>query len=65
MGLHRIAGRLDGRNAASAAVLRSLGMRQEAHLVENEWVKGEWTDEIVYAMLRTEWQAQQETGPPG
>ena len=55
MELHRIAGRLDGRNVASAGVLRSLGMRQEAHLVENEWVKGEWTDEIVFAMLRDEW----------
>ena len=27
-------------------------MRREAHLVENEWVKGEWTDEAVYAMPR-------------
>ena len=55
LGLHRIAGRLDGRNTASAKVLAGLGMRQEAHLVENEWVKGEWTDEIVYAMLESEW----------
>jgi RimJ/RimL family protein N-acetyltransferase len=55
MKLHRMTGRLDGRNAASGKVLSGLGMRQEAHLVENEWVKGEWTDEIVYAMLRDEW----------
>jgi RimJ/RimL family protein N-acetyltransferase len=39
-----------------------LGLRQEAHLVENEWVKGEWTDEIVYAMLRDEWLARQAAG---
>jgi RimJ/RimL family protein N-acetyltransferase len=58
LGLHRIAGRLDGRNTASARVLAGLGMRQEAHLVENEWVKGEWTDEIIYAMLRSEWDAR-------
>lgn len=55
LGLHRIVGRLDGRNTASARVLEKLGMRREAHLVENELVKGEWTDEVVYAMLGSEW----------
>jgi RimJ/RimL family protein N-acetyltransferase len=58
LGLHRIVGRLDGRNTASARVLERLGMRREAHLVENEMVKGEWTDEIVYAMLEDEWRAR-------
>jgi RimJ/RimL family protein N-acetyltransferase len=57
LGLHRIVGRLDGRNAASARVLEKLGMRREAHLVENEWVKGEWTDEVIYALLAREWEA--------
>uniref|UniRef100_UPI0009EAAEA4 GNAT family N-acetyltransferase n=1 Tax=Nonomuraea pusilla TaxID=46177 RepID=UPI0009EAAEA4 len=57
LGLHRIVGRLDARNTASASVLRKLGMRQEAHLVENEVVKGEWTSEIVYAVLAREWPA--------
>ena len=55
VGLHRVVGRLDGRNSASAGLLARLGMRREAHLVENEWVKGEWTDEVVYAMLDREW----------
>ncbi|MFD1932382.1 GNAT family N-acetyltransferase [Nonomuraea mangrovi] len=57
LGLHRIVGRLDGRNTASARVLEKLGMRREAHLVENEFVKGEWSDEVVYAMLGSEWAA--------
>jgi RimJ/RimL family protein N-acetyltransferase len=61
LGLHRIVGRLDGRNTASARVLERLGMRREAHLVENECVKGEWTDEVVYAMLDREWAAQAAT----
>jgi RimJ/RimL family protein N-acetyltransferase len=52
---HRMMARLDARNGASAAVLRKLGLRQEAHLVENEWIKGEWTDELVYAVLDREW----------
>ena len=55
--LHRIIGRLDARNTASAAVLRRLGMRQEAYLRENEWFKGEWTDEIDFAILESEWRA--------
>ncbi len=53
--LHRIIGRLDARNAASAAVLGKLGMRQEAHFVRNEQIKGEWTDEVVFALLVEEW----------
>ncbi|WP_433252361.1 GNAT family N-acetyltransferase [Actinomadura nitritigenes] len=65
LGLHRIVGRLDGRNAASARVLERLGMRREAHLVQNELVKGEWTDEVVYAMLRDEWEARGSGGPGG
>jgi RimJ/RimL family protein N-acetyltransferase len=56
--LHRVIARLDSRNHPSAAVLRRLGMRHEAHLVENEWFKGEWTDEDDFALLRKEWSAQ-------
>jgi RimJ/RimL family protein N-acetyltransferase len=65
LGLHRIVGRLDGRNAASARVLERLGMRREAHLVQNEIVKGEWTDEVIYAMLRGEWEDRAAAGSPG
>ncbi|MET7335739.1 GNAT family N-acetyltransferase [Nonomuraea sp. NPDC005650] len=53
--LHRIVGRLDARNTASARVLEKLHMRREATLVDNEYVKGEWATEAVYAILRTEW----------
>ena len=56
-GLHRVYGRLEPRNAASARVLEKLGMRREAHLIENEWVKGEWQSEAVYALLAREWTA--------
>ncbi len=55
LGAHRVAGHLDSRNRASAALLERLGMRREAHLVQNEWVKGEWTDEDIYAVLASEW----------
>jgi RimJ/RimL family protein N-acetyltransferase len=55
--LHRVYARVEPRNVASARVLEKLGMRREAHLVENEFVKDEWQSELVYAMLRREWEA--------
>lgn len=57
LGLHRVVARLDARNEASARVCRRLGMRPEARLVENEWFKGEWTDEVLWAVLDREWRA--------
>lgn len=53
--MHRIVGRLDARNTASARVLERIGMRREAHFRQNEFVKGEWCDEVVYAVLASEW----------
>ncbi len=62
LGLHRVVARIDARNDPSAAVLRRLGMRQEAYLVSNEWFKGEWTDEIDFAILASEWRSARPTG---
>ncbi|GII61376.1 N-acetyltransferase [Sphaerisporangium krabiense] len=61
LGLHRIYGRCEARNTPSARLLERLGMRREAHLVENELFKGEWSDELVYAMLRREWNPPEES----
>ena len=55
LGLHRIIARLDARNDGSVKLLNRLGLRQEAHFVRNEYLKGEWTDELVFAMLFDEW----------
>ena len=57
LGLHRVYGRLEPRNVASARVLEKLGMRREALLVENEWINGEWQSEAIYALLDREWEA--------
>ena len=65
LGLHRVVGRLEPRNVGSARVLEKLGMRREAHLVENEWVKGEWQSELVYALLANEWSAGSAGTPAG
>ena len=58
VGLHRVYGRTDARNEASAGLMRRLGMRQEAHLRDNEIFKGEWSDELVFAILEDEWKAR-------
>ncbi|MFD1715350.1 GNAT family N-acetyltransferase [Amnibacterium flavum] len=57
LGLHRVIGRLDPRNTASARVLERLGMRREADFVEDFFADGEWSDTAVYAILDREWRA--------
>ncbi len=58
LGLHRVVARIDARNDASAKLAERLGLRREAHFVSNEMFKGEWTDEVVYAMLADDWRSQ-------
>jgi len=55
-GLRRVVARIDSENAASARLAERLGMRLEAHLVENDWYKGRWADELDFAILSREWQ---------
>jgi RimJ/RimL family protein N-acetyltransferase len=57
-GKHRVHAGCDARNAASAAVLERIGMRREGWLRESSWFKGEWTDDLLYAMLDREWTAR-------
>jgi RimJ/RimL family protein N-acetyltransferase len=57
LGLHRIFADCDPRNVASVRVAERLGMRREAHFVENLWCKGEWCDTYIFALLRREWTA--------
>lgn len=64
VGLHRVSGRCDARNTASAAVMQRLGMRQEAHLVHNEWFKGAWGDALVFAVLDDEWRKLRSRSAP-
>lgn len=55
LGLHRVIGRCDERNPASARLMERLGLRREARLVEGEWFKGQWSTELIYAILEREW----------
>lgn len=54
-GVRRVVARIDAENTASARLAERLGMRCEARLIENEWYKGRWSDELDYAILAREW----------
>jgi RimJ/RimL family protein N-acetyltransferase len=54
LGTHRLFARLDVENTASVGVCERLGMRREAHLVENDLDGDRWGSEYVYAALAHE-----------
>lgn len=56
-GLRRLVAQIDAANTRSAALAERLGLRREAHFVENAWFKGRWSDLLVYAVLDREWTA--------
>lgn len=63
LGLHRVVGRCDARNTSSIRLMERLGMRKEAHFVEAEIFKGEWGEELYFAMLAREWHARHAADP--
>lgn len=59
---HRIFARCDARNHRSAALLRRLGLRLEAHFREHALFQGEWDDEFHFAVLDREWRPNSRVG---
>jgi RimJ/RimL family protein N-acetyltransferase len=53
---HRVYARVDLLNERSMALMERTGMRREGHLRESVWFKGEWADDLVFAMLEWEWE---------
>lgn len=53
-GLHRVAAQMDARNTASARLAERAGMQREAHLRQDWWSKGEWTDTLIYGVLASD-----------
>ncbi len=53
---HRVFASADPRNEASLALLRRVGMRQEAQFRQSLFHKGGWVDDTVFGILRSEWQ---------
>ena len=59
MGAHRIFASLTPENTASVRLCLRLGMREEAHFVEDMFLKGRWEDTGVYGILDREWREVQ------
>jgi len=55
--LHRVVASVDPRNGASMDLLAKLGFRKEAHHRRSLWFKGEWVDDVIFALLAEEWRA--------
>lgn len=53
-GVHRVAAQMDARNEASARLAARVGMTREAHLRQDWWSKGEWTDSVIFGMLESD-----------
>ena len=62
-GVHRIWANCVADNTGSAHVLEKLGMKLEGRLRENQYYKGRWWDELIYAILADEWQAHKQIHP--
>lgn len=56
-GLHRVSAECDARNVRSARLLERVGFRREGHRIANTWIKGEWTDDLLYGLLAADWRA--------
>ncbi len=55
LGKHRIIASIDPRNEGSIRLVEKLGFRKEAHFKESIFLDGEWLDDLIYAVLRSEW----------
>ena len=58
-GLHRVSAECDARNDRSARLLRRLGFVQEGLLRQASWIKDEWTDDLVFGLLSSDWQSSE------
>jgi len=59
--LHRVTAECSPSNAGAIGLFEAVGLRREAHLVENAYENGRWVDTAVFAMLDREWAARAAT----
>ncbi|WP_107037427.1 GNAT family N-acetyltransferase [Brumimicrobium mesophilum] len=52
---HRITASVDPKNTDSIRLLERLGFRNEAHFKESLFINGEWVDDVIYGLLKSEW----------
>ena len=61
-GFHRVFARIDSENTASVHVAERLGMRREAHFIEDDVFDGRWGSEYIYAILASEFACAEPIG---
>ncbi len=57
--IHKLVARCDPRNVASYKIMEKMGMQKEAHFKSHYLNGDEMTDQLDYAILREEWNSQQ------
>lgn len=53
---HRVYTSVDPRNLPSMTLMKRLGLRKEGHFVQSLRFRNEWVDDVIFAMLCSEWQ---------
>lgn len=52
---HRMIASIDPENVDSIRLIERLGFRKEAHFVKSLFFHGRWVDDLIYAILASEW----------
>ncbi|MDT0439162.1 GNAT family N-acetyltransferase [Streptomyces sp. NPDC005840] len=60
-GLRRVSAECDARNTASARLLERVGFAAEGRRPAFTWLKGEWTDDLLYGLLADRWRQLTDT----
>jgi [ribosomal protein S5]-alanine N-acetyltransferase len=53
--IHRVYADTISENIPAIRLCKMLGMREEAHFIENRFFKGRWWSTVVMAMLKADW----------
>jgi len=64
LGKHRTFGSVDPANLRSINLLQRVGMREEAHFIKSLWFRGEWVDDVIFAILASAWNSRKTNAAP-
>ncbi|GAA0610094.1 GNAT family N-acetyltransferase [Kribbella sandramycini] len=53
--LHRVSAECDARNTSSARLLERVGFQREGLRRSHTWIKGEWTDDLLFGLLSSDY----------
>ena len=63
MNLRRVEGLVDPADTRSHNLLTGLGFRMEGLLREHDYIKGQFQDDMVFALLHHDWEADNKDQP--